>query len=416
MVATRDLYRHLAAVIAGTFLMFQVDAKAAPYSALVVDVDSERVLYSQSAEELRHPASLTKMMTLYMVFDALERRELTLDTLLSASSHAASRPPSSLGLRTGHNLTVEQAILAVVTQSANDAATTLAEHLGGGSEAVFSEMMTLKARQLGMTGSSFYNASGLPHPNQWTTAWDMYRLGRALQRDFPQYYPYFSTQSFHFRGQSFHNHNHLLETYPGTDGIKTGFVNASGFNLVASVRRNGHRLIGVVFGGNSYRRRDAHMREILDDGFDQMEGRDPLTHSAGFGGQEQEEIGLLRRPERVARMLSAGGINEYHAETLRKPKSSTRLNAHVNEMFPQKQHYTVQVGAFPAESGAEKALGLATRTAPALAHGKRVVSVRSHGKNRSYTARIGGLKRDEAAAACKALKSRGLTCAVVAAG
>ncbi|WNV04899.1 D-alanyl-D-alanine carboxypeptidase [Candidatus Methylospira mobilis] len=397
--------------------MIQAEAKAAPYSALVVDVDSERVLYSQSPDELRHPASLTKMMTLYMVFEALSRGELTLDSMVMASSHATSRPPSSLGLRTGESLTVEQAILAVVTQSANDAATTLAEHLGRGSEAEFAEMMTQKARQLGMTGSSFYNASGLPHPNQWTTAWDMYRLGRALQKNFPQYYPYFSTQSFEFRGRSYHNHNHLLETYQGTDGIKTGFVNASGFNLVASARRNGHRLIGVVFGGNSYKRRDAHMREILDDGFDQLDGRDALTHNPGFG--EREDRALLRRPESIARMLSAGGINEYHAEALHKPKSSasTRLNAHVNKMFPQKQLYTVQVGAlFSVESDAERALKSAMKASSALAHGRSFVSVHNSGKNRRYTARISGLERDDANTACKALRSRKLACAVVTAG
>jgi D-alanyl-D-alanine carboxypeptidase len=419
MVAIKKLFRYPAAIVAGTILLFHADAQAAPYSALVVDVDSERVLYSHAAEELRHPASLTKMMTLYMVFEALNSGELTLDTLLTASSHSASRPPSSLGLRTGHSLTVEQAILAVVTQSANDAATTLAEHLGGGSEAVFSEMMTLKARQLGMMGSSFYNASGLPDPNQWTTAWDMYRLGRALQRDFPQYYPYFSTQSFYFRGQSYHNHNHLLETYQGTDGIKTGFVNASGFNLVASVRRNGHRLIGVVFGGDSYSRRDAHMRDILDDGFGQLDGRDPLMHDADFG--EQQGRTLLRRPESVTRMLSAGGINEYHSVDTRASRrlsveSRSKTSAHVSEMFEQKQRYTIQVGTFPVESGAEQALGLAARTAPTLVHGKRFVSVHNNGKNRIYAARIGGLKRDDADAACKALKRKRLICAVVAMG
>jgi len=400
----------------------QAEVQAAPYSALVVDVDSERVLYSQSPDELRHPASLTKMMTLYMVFEALSSGELTLDSMVMASSHATSRPPSSLGLRTGESLTVEQAILAVVTQSANDAATTLAEHLGRGSEAEFAEMMTQKARQLGMTGSSFYNASGLPHPDQWTTARDMYRLGRALQKNFPQYYPYFSTQSFEFRGRDYHNHNHLLETYQGTDGIKTGFINASGFNLVASARRNGHRLIGVVFGGNSYKRRDAHMREILDDGFAQLDGSDPLAHNPGFGAREDRA--MLDRPEKnMARMLSAGGINEYHAERERErahqPKSSasTRLNAHVSKMFPQKQLYSVQVGGlFSVASDAEHALKSAAKGSSAMAHGRSFVSAHNSGKNKRYTAHVSGLGRDDASMACKSVRGRGLACAVAPGG
>lgn len=406
MVTASGLFKRLGVMVAGALLAFQAPAGAAPYSALVVDADSERVLYSQAADEQRHPASLTKMMTLYMVFEALNAGELTLDTPLTASSYASSRPPSSLGLRPGHNLTVEQAILGVVTQSANDAATTLAEHLGGGSESEFAEMMTLKARQLGMRGSFFYNASGLPHPNQWTTAWDMYRLGRALQKNFPQYYPYFSTQKFNFRGNSFHNHNHLLETYQGTDGIKTGFVNASGFNLVASARRNGHRLIGVVFGGNSYARRDAHMRDILDDGFAQLEGQDSSIRFAGFDGQDGRS--LLRRPENVARMLSSGGIREYHAR-------SHGQNSNHAEYSPRRKRATVLLGAFPVESAAAHALGLATKTAPVLAHGKPSVSVRRSGKAKKYTGSISGLNREDADAGCRLLRSRKQACSVVAA-
>ena len=326
------------AIATGVFLLTQAEVQAAPYSALVVDVDSERVLYSQSPDELRHPASLTKMMTLYMVFEALSSGELTLDSMVMASSHATSRPPSSLGLRTGESLTVEQAILAVVTQSANDAATTLAEHLGRGSEAEFAEMMTQKARQLGMTGSSFYNASGLPHPDQWTTARDMYRLGRALQKNFPQYYPYFSTQSFEFRGRDYHNHNHLLETYQGTDGIKTGFINASGFNLVASAKRNNMRLVGVVFGGPSHARRDAHMREILEDGFAQLEGREPSVHLASF------DAPAIAKPLMLA---SAGSVNEL---------SSAR---------PPRHHAAKPVKAPPHKEAAKPAH---TRDAPANRH------------------------------------------------
>lgn len=256
-------------------------ALAGPYSALVMEIESDRVLYEQNADEIRHPASLTKMMTLYLVFEALEQGRASLRDTLYASSYSASRSPSRIGLRPGDPLTVEEGILALVTCSANDAAATLGEGLAG-SEPAFAAMMTRKARELGMSQTVFRNASGLPDSEQVTTARDMYRLGKALLKHFPQYYPYFSTSRFQYRGRSFHNHNHLLENYYGADGIKTGFVNASGFNLVASARRNGVRLVGVVFGGNSSFRRDAHMRDILDDGFAQIEGREPTVRFAGF--------------------------------------------------------------------------------------------------------------------------------------
>jgi D-alanyl-D-alanine carboxypeptidase len=241
-------------------------ALAAPYAGLVVDADSGRVLYAHNADEPRHPASLTKMMTLYLTFEALERGELSLNQPMRASAFAVAKPPSKLGLRAGDSITVEEGILALVTQSANDAATILAETLAG-SETAFARLMTQKARQLGMANTYFQNASGLPDPDQITTAWDMFRLGKALQRQFSQYYHYFTTERFYFRNRSYHNHNHLIGDYPGADGIKTGFVNASGYNLVASARRGEHRLIGVVFGGDTYASRDAHMRELLDDGF-----------------------------------------------------------------------------------------------------------------------------------------------------
>ncbi|MBM4202513.1 MAG: D-alanyl-D-alanine carboxypeptidase, partial [Gammaproteobacteria bacterium] len=248
--------------LALSFLLATADAHARAYSALVAEVESERVLYQEQPHEIRHPASLTKMMTLYMVFDALARRKITLNDQLWASRHCTSRPPSKLGLKVGEGLSVEQGILALVTQSANDAASAIAEGLAG-SEDSFADIMTRKARQLGMRNTVFRNASGLPDPEQVTTAWDMWRLGKALIKDFPQYYRYFSTRYFDFRGRSYDNHNHLMERYYGLDGIKTGFINSSGFNLVASARRDGHRLIGVVFGGPSARKRDDHMAELL---------------------------------------------------------------------------------------------------------------------------------------------------------
>ncbi|MEY2680995.1 MAG: hypothetical protein RL661_1226 [Pseudomonadota bacterium] len=269
------------ALLFASQLLWLPCAEAREYSALVVEPESGRVLYDKYSAELRHPASVTKMMTLYLVFEALERGALTLNTPLDVSRNAVLRPPSRLGLTPGETIGVEDAILGLVTRSANDVATVIAENLGG-TESSFAGMMTAKARSLGMRDTVFINASGLPDPNQVTTAWDMYRLGKALIEDFPRYYPYFSTPRFYYRGQSFDNHNHLMETYPGMDGIKTGFINSSGFNLVASASRGGRRIIGVVFGGPSAVRRDDHMRKILDDGFAQLNGASPGYVEAGF--------------------------------------------------------------------------------------------------------------------------------------
>ena len=280
-----------------TVLLFWIQsAGARDYSALVVEPETGKVLYEKYANELRHPASITKIMTLYLVFEALDRGELTLNTPFSVSRNAVLRPPSRLGLTPGETIAVEDAILALVTRSANDVATVIAENMGG-SESAFADMMTAKAHSLGMLDTVFQNASGLPDPDQVTTAWDMYKLGKAMITNFPRYYPYFSTLRFYYRGQSFDNHNHLMETYPGMDGIKTGFINSSGFNLVASAKRGGRRIIGVVFGGPSAVRRDRHMRDILDDGFAQLEGAPPSYVEADFEKAPVETRGRLRAAE-----------------------------------------------------------------------------------------------------------------------
>ncbi len=240
------------------------------YAAIVTDAETGNVLTAASPDELRHPASLTKMMTLYMAFEALREGRLHLNTALTVSENAAEMPPSRIGLLAGMHLTVEEAILALVTKSANDAAATLGEHLGNGSEDRFAQMMTMRARGLGMSRTVFRNASGLPDADQVSTARDMALLGRRLMKDFPDRFSYFSTPYFRFRGRVAFNHNRLLQEYEGTDGIKTGYVNDSGFNLVASARREGVRLVAAVFGGRTGRERDRHMMALLDQGFAQM--------------------------------------------------------------------------------------------------------------------------------------------------
>ena len=233
---------------------------------IVLDADTGRVLSELNADAVTYPASLTKMMTLYLTFEALNTGRLRLDQLLPVSVEAASKSPTKLGLRPGDVVAVQDLIFGIVTRSANDAAAVLAEGLGG-SEPAFAEMMNRKAAQLGMRNTYYRNASGLPDPAQHTTARDTAQLALALYHDFPREYRYFATRSFVFRGVTIVGHDHLLDWYPGADGIKTGYIRASGFNLATSAVRGGHRLVGVVLGGLSGGSRDRQMGALLDQGF-----------------------------------------------------------------------------------------------------------------------------------------------------
>jgi D-alanyl-D-alanine carboxypeptidase len=238
--------------------------QAAPYADIVVDANSGAVLHSTNPDAERHPASLTKIMTLYLLFEQLEAGKLKLDTPLKVSSEAAGQDPTKLGLKPGSTLAVEDAIKGMVTRSANDAAVVVAEAIAG-DEAEFAKLMTRKAHALGMSRTVYKNASGLPSDAQVTTARDQSVLGRAIQERFPRYYKYFSIRSFTFRGQSIANHNHLLGKVDGVDGIKTGYTNASGFNLVTSVHRGNRYVVAVVMGGSSGASRDARMRELISE-------------------------------------------------------------------------------------------------------------------------------------------------------
>ncbi len=232
------------------------------YSGIVIDAKTGKILYSDDPDGLRYPASLTKMMTLYLTFEALSAGRISLDSKVPVSANASKEPPSKLGVRAGGSVTVEQAIKALVTRSANDMATALGEFIGG-SEDRFARMMTNKARALGMTRTTYRNAHGLPNTAQMTTARDQARLGIALRQHYPQYYHYFSTRSFQFGKQTIGNHNRLLGSVAGVDGIKTGYIRAAGFNLVTSVQIDGRSIVGVVIGGTSGASRDAQMRKLV---------------------------------------------------------------------------------------------------------------------------------------------------------
>ena len=233
-----------------------------PSASIVVDGNSGAVLQASHPDALRHPASLTKIMTLYLLFERLEVGKIKLDSPLKVSEHASGQPPTKLGLKPGETIAVEDAIKAIITKSANDAAVVVAENLGG-DESNFAKLMTQKARALGMTRTTYINASGLPDDDQITTARDQALLGRLIQKRFPRYYKYFSTESFVYHGEVMRNHNHLLGSIEGVDGIKTGFTRASGFNVVTSVHREGHYIVAVVMGGRSSLERDVQMRDLI---------------------------------------------------------------------------------------------------------------------------------------------------------
>lgn len=383
------------------------------YAALVIDASTGRVLFEDNAHELRHPASLTKMMTLYMVFEALQQGRLSLSTPLRVSQRAATRPPTRIGVKTGDTLTVEQAILALVTRSANDAATVLAESLSK-SEYAFAQQMTKKARALGMKNTQFRNASGLPDRAQVTTAWDMYRLARALQNHFPQHYRYFSTRSFAFGGRNYRNHNQLLSNYQGTDGIKTGYIRDSGYNLVASVRRGKHRLIGVVFGGQSAGARDAHMRSLLDQAFIQINTGAPVLRMA------EAEIPLpaptLKHQPRLTQreaLIAQGSIEPPPIELIAVPTPIAPVTQQTAVVTAGT--WGVQVGAFSQTTQAEHRSREARRAVPKLLNPSQVLidTLNSKGKT-LYRVRFSGLSKAQALSACQTLKKKKIDCITVA--
>jgi D-alanyl-D-alanine carboxypeptidase len=344
------------------------------YSSIVIDARTGRELSAMNADDERHPASLTKMMTLYMVFEALHDRRLRLDQPVPVSAHAAAQVPTKLGLVPGTRLTVEQAILGLVTKSANDAAAALGELLGG-SESGFAEMMTLRAHALGMAHTNFRNASGLPDDAQVSTARDLALLARRLLVDFPGEYHYFSTPQFRFHGRTILNHDRMLQTYPGADGFKTGYTNASGFNLVTSAVHSDVRLIGVVLGARSPGERDTQMTSLLDNGFQRLDVP-PVVHAE----PRRLPIGGGAPPR-----AAAAGVRGANA-------------------------WSVQVGAFASEAAAHQAAMTARRFAAVGVVHVESVPVR---KRISWRAQLVGLRAVEAEGACAALARHKLPCVVL---
>lgn len=370
-----------------------VSASAAKYASLVMDASTGRVLYARNADSHRYPASLTKMMTLYLVFEALEDGRLKLRQPISVSARAAAQAPSKLGFKPGDSILVKDAILALVTKSANDVATAVAEELGG-TERNFALAMTAKARKLGMSRTTFRNASGLPHKGQLTTARDMAKLARALLRHFPKYYHYFSVASFEYDGALYRNHNTMLGNYDGLDGIKTGYINASGFNLVASAVRENRRLIGVVFGAKNPTRRGRHMAKLLDDGFRKL----PATIVAQRDQQRPPGARVAAAEDELAAL----------AGPTPRPDEVTVFAPSVGD----EGAWAIQVGAYHQLQPARNIAHVAYDTASEYLEDGTVTVVRkATGKRQPYyLARIHGIGGNEAQQACRKLRGEGMDC------
>jgi D-alanyl-D-alanine carboxypeptidase len=411
------------------------------YSSIVLDAATGKVLHEDNADAQKYPASLTKMMTLYMIFDALDSGKIKLGTTWKVSSHAAGMSPTKLGLDAGESISVRDVILGLVTKSANDAAAVAAEGLGG-TEDNFGDMMTQRARRLGMANTTFQNASGLPDPGQVTTARDMARLSRALVRDFPHYYSYFSTPEFTYAGRRHANHNRLMNWYEGADGIKTGFIRASGFNLAASAVRDNRRVIGVVMGGPSPVARDQYMGKLLDIGFSRMPDLpSDMRHAAAppapapaamqVASEPPSRSAKARQTRTVAQAVpvraTASEERTARTKTVKRAKSepetasgmslisSAHAAAREDTMSTPAGGWAVQVGAFNRIDAARRAAENAAKLAAGpLSDAGIEISSLERKKNTVHRARLVGLSEGKAKEACRILESRKHDCLLMA--
>lgn len=428
-------------LLTGLAMLFATQAQANPkYAAIVVDMQSGEVLHAANADATRYPASLTKMMTLYLVFEALESGGMNWRQLMPVSPYAASKPASKLYLKAGSTIAVEDAVKVLVVRSANDVAVVIAEALGG-SEQHFARMMTAKARELGMPSTQFRNASGLPDSGQVTTARDMATLSIRLMQDFPQHYHLFSTKSFTYRGKTHKSHNRLVGNYPGADGLKTGYIRASGFNVATSAVRDGRRLLSVVMGGYTSQSRDAHMADLLDRGFvraslynsgDWLANADfsggtlhvpaakPAPYSAPadtassmMASVEQAPVERVITRETAEQPVFEQGSAEDPIRQLISLSPTSASDAVVSNDWGGS--WGVQVGAF---SSADSARLLASRAADSLAgmSGARIAVAQADVGEAVYRARLVNLQEGQAYDACRSLVREGMDCMVVNAG
>lgn len=378
------------------FWMICVSSAHAKYASFIINENTKRIYHNANADTRNYPASLTKIMTLYLVFDALKSKKISMSSKFKVSKRATRQPPSKLNLSTGSNITVKNAILALVTKSANDVATVIAENLGK-SERNFARLMTRKAKKLGMTRTTFRNASGLPNRGQLSTARDMATLGIAIRKNHPKFFKLFKTKSFIYKGVKYTNHNNLLGSYSGTDGIKTGYTNASGFNLVASVERNGQRIIGVVFGGKKARSRDKHMVTLLNKYFKTSLSK-PLVRIA--------------KPSELPKTRPKIVVAEKNIKNFKIPPEI------INNIIPNdiEEDWFIQIGAFKNRLNAHKAARNARNIVPEqlgnLPASLSKITKSSTNNNLQYLWRVRfvELAENQARSVCAELWTSGLSC------
>ncbi|MDP8995857.1 MAG: D-alanyl-D-alanine carboxypeptidase [Pseudomonadota bacterium] len=437
--------RVFSAVLVLAMACSSVGAYARPkFSAVTVDARNGQILFSDNADGLRHPASLTKMMTLYILFEEMKAGRLSRDTSLKVSVRAASMAPTKLDLEPGTTITVDEAIKALVTKSANDAAVAIAENIAG-SEGAFAKRMTMVAHSIGMTHSNFNNASGLPNDGQYTTARDIATLGLRLMRDFPQYYPYFRTTEFEFRGRTIKTHNMLVLHYPGTDGFKTGYVANAGFNLATSTKRGDKRLVGVVLGARSPAIRTVYMKHMLEGQFAKAHDGNTIAALAGSSAGAinpvevtdkgkpagMNNLGLAAAAADAATADSKAANSAPHSpkvidaqlepvDTARKPEKLPFAVVSANDKPPDiaksaGDSWNVQVGTFAGKPAAEDQLTNSRKKFAALFDGKPGFTMQDNKDGTVvYRARFGGFNAATAAKACQALKEDGASCLMIA--
>jgi len=403
---------------------------------LIVDAASGRELGADRPDELRHPASLTKLMTIYLAFSALDSGRLSLGDAMPVSVSAMNAPPTKMGMQPGGTVNVRDAVMALVTRSANDAAVLLAESMAGSEEA-FARLMTQKARQLGMSSTVFRNASGLPNSEQVTTARDMARLAYALMRDFPHYYGIFSVQSYSYRGRVLENHNRMLGSYDGADGLKTGYTAASGFNLVMSAMRDNRRLIGVVMGGNSAAGRDRYMAALMDRGFAmaqsmQLAAWTPLRKpgsaryaaahfdpSSGFAEVYRPPAAASGAPRQVSPRY-AGFVAPAAAAPATTPAFAAAPATVASAVPPAAADgpaigtWVIQVGSFGDQRAAQLALERASAALPDIARSAAAMVDEVQMASRTFhRARLANITQEQAVDGCKRLEKRKIYCSAL---
>jgi D-alanyl-D-alanine carboxypeptidase len=371
-----------------------------PETAMVIDSRTGHVLYAKNPDLLSPPASITKVMTLYLIFEDLKRGAIRLNSLIPVSAKAASQQPTRLGLSEGSVISLDTAIRALVVKSANDVAVAVAEWLGGGSEAAFVARMNQKAFQLGMTRTVFGNASGLPHPHQVSTARDLIILGQSIQGHFPSYYPYFSIQELNYNGRILQTHNKLLGTLGGVDGIKTGYTRASGFNLLTSARTRHRSILAVVMGGRTARLRDQWMAQLIQE----------ALFGAGTIRSFSQDTHLNAEP--VHSKQSSAALREAIRPSLSAPQAKDSSRARVAKEKKRTPIRIIQIGTMTSKLQAEKRLKTMKASSPLLAHAKFVTEKVMKKGSVFYRAGFTGLPYDKAQLACSRLRKNGFQCFV----